>query len=166
VQAGGVSVSEEVLEGVAPTGTEADSEATPGRQMGSEAVEHRPSGRGVEEGHHVPGADHDVEHEVDAQRGQIQFGKVGDQPDRSGMIELGGGDQLGVEVHADDLVADRRQPSTDPAGPTTRVEDPRTARRQGVDEARLAVEVLAGGRHGAKTFDVPGRVARVLLDHL
>ena len=69
---------------------------------------------------------------------------------------LGGADEDRVDVDADDVVADTGEVAADASGPASCVEDSGLAGDHGVDEACLAVEVVAVGGHGAKPFDVPG----------
>ncbi len=55
---------------------------------------------------------------------------------------------------------------SDAARAAAGVEDARTPRHQGIDEAGLAGEVVTGGGHRPEPLDVPRRMVRLLLDHL
>jgi len=77
------------------------------------------------------------------------------------VIGLGRSDEDRVDVDADDVVADACEVAAESAGSAAGVEDAGVARGDGVDEACFAVEVVAVGGHGAKSFDVPVRVFRV-----
>src|SRR5699024_5494422 len=67
---------------------------------------------------------------------------------------------------ADDGVTAGCQGAADAAGSAACVEDAGAAREHGVDEAGLAVDVLAVAGHGAEALDVPGGVVGVGLDDL
>ena len=92
--------------------------------MGCQTPQDGPSGVRSEERHHVAGADRHVEAVLDARRGEVEFGEVGNQPRRTWMILLGSCNEHGIEVDTDDIVSHPSEMSSDPTRPTSRVENP------------------------------------------
>ena len=133
-----------------------------GGQVGPEALQHPHTSAGRQEGDDVAGADDQVERLLDAPTGQVEHGQVAHQPGRPRVVLLGGLDQHGVDIDADHPVADRVQRRADPTGPTPGVQDVGTPADHGVDQPRLAVQVVTRRCHGTEPFDVPGGVVRVL----
>ena len=126
----------------------------------------RPAGVGIEKFHHVARTHHDIEAGLDTEGGEVQFRQVGHQPGRAGMVEFGGGDQDGIEVDADHLVAELGEMSADAAGAAASVEYPCVPTDQCVDQPSLTVQVGAFGGHPAKPLDVPLGMSRTLLQLL
>ncbi len=165
-QAGGSDIGEEVVELVPATTTEPRDEPAVRGEVGAETFERPTTGGRIEERHHVAGAHDGVELVGHVGRSEVELGQVGGQPRGTWMVGLSRCDQLGVEIDTDHLVSQRVQPATHPPGPTSGVEHARVPTDERVDESRLTVEVTPFGRHRTEPFDVPGRVARVVLDHL
>ena len=72
----------------------------------------------------MPAHTSDVEAVGDADRGQIEFGEVRNQPRRAGMIVLGSGDQHRIDVDAHDLVTRSSEMASHPTRPAPGVEHP------------------------------------------
>ena len=70
---------------------------------------------------------------------------------------------IGVDVHADDVVPQPRQFSTNPARAGARVQDGGAARNHRINQPRLTIQVRPLRTHGFKSFDVPLRMSRVSL---
>ena len=81
------------------------------------------------------------------------------------MIALGCGDQLGVDIDADDVMTEGGEPPADPSRATAGVENPSPTRHHCVDEPGLTIEIVTLGGHRPEPFDVPRRMTGVLLDH-
>ena len=137
-----------------------------GLDVGGDAAQHVRLGPRGEEHHDVAGQHRAGERLGLAHRRQVEVGQVGGQPARAGMVGLGGGDQLGVGVDADDGVAALVEHGTDAARPAPGVEGNRRPRRHhGVDEPSLTTEVGPLGGHRAEALDVPLRVPGLRLRH-
>ena len=156
-------VVEEVVECVIAVGAEPGDDPAAVVEVLSEAREDWSSGVGVEEREDVAGAHDDVEPVGDAGCGKIEFGEIGDEPGDAGVVVLCGGDEDRVDVDSDDVVTECGESCADASGAAAGVEDACVAGCHGVDEAGFAVEVVAGGGHGAESFDVPVGVAGVLF---
>ena len=103
----------------------------------------------------MPAQNRAVERLRDAMLLEVELGKVGDQPLRAWMVLARGGDQLGIGVDPDDLVASLMEQGAHPTGATAGIEDARPRRKHGVQQSRLAAQVDAFGRHRAESLDVP-----------
>jgi hypothetical protein len=77
------------------------------------------------------------------------------------VISAGSGNELRIDVDPDNLVPARMQNGTDPTGATTRIQNARTARHHGVDQAGFATEVGTFGGHPADAFYVQLRVVGI-----
>lgn len=158
-----VGVVEEVVECVVAVGAEPGDDPAAVVEVFSESREDWSSGVGVEECEDVAGANDDVESVGDAGGGEVEFGEVVDEPGHVGMVVLCGGDEDRVDVDSHDVVAECGESCAGASGAAAGIEDACVAWCHGVDEAGFAVEVVAGGGHGAEPFDVPVGVSGVLF---
>jgi hypothetical protein len=116
-----------------------------------------------DERHNVAGENRGIERCWLPHSHEVEFGKVSNQPHRSGMICLGCGDQLGVDIDANDRVPAGRELSSDPSWTTPRIEDARSPPDDGVEQPRLAGQVNTVSSHPAETIDVPAGMARFVI---
>lgn len=93
---------------------------------------------------------------------QIELGQVPRLPPDVRMVRAGHLDQVGVDVHPDDLVAGASEVAADPTCPAARVEYPGLARSHGIDEPGFADDVVPRRLHAAPTIGVPLGVIRVV----
>ena len=164
-QAGLADALVESLERELTVGVEARDDEAGGHDVGGDAAQHvglRPRG---EEDHDVAGQHRAGEGLGLAHRRQVEVGEVGGEPAGAGVVRLGGGDQLGIGVDADDGVATLVEHGADAAWPAPGVEDARPGRQHGVDEPGFTAEVGPFGGHRAEALDVPLRVPGLRLRH-
>ena len=93
--------------------------------------------------------------------GQLDVGEVSHQVARAGEVLLCGVDQHRIQVDADDGVATLVQVAGVATRTTSGVQDGRTPRGQGIDQACFADQVGAGCGHVAEPLHVPGRMVGV-----
>ena len=74
------------------------------------------------------------------------MGEVGREVAGPGVVDLGRGDELGVDVDPDDVVALLVQPAGQATGTAAGIEDARSPTDHGIDEPGLAHQVGALGR--------------------
>jgi len=129
--------------------------------VGGEPIEDGPPRLRIEEGQDVARTDHGIEIRLQAHRPEVEFGEVGHEPGRAGMVLLGGGDQLPIDVDADDIVTSFCEVAPDATWPSPGVEHSGPTSDHGVDETCLASEIVARGGHRPKSFDVPRGVVRI-----
>jgi hypothetical protein len=93
------------------------------------------SGFGIrgDESHNIAGENRGIERRWLSHGHEVQLGKVSNEPRRSRMVGLGGGDQLGVDIDAYDCVSAGRELSSDPSRTAPRIEDPRSPPDDGVE---------------------------------
>lgn len=146
-ESGRCRIVEKLIELIAATGAEADNRPGAVGEVGSQVGQHCDPGAGRKKGHDVAGGQDGVERFGDAAGGQVEVRQVTDQPLWAGMVSFGGLDEHRVDVDADNLMAHRRQIPAQPAGATSGVKDPRSARHHGVDEAGFADQILTSACH-------------------
>jgi hypothetical protein len=116
-------VSIEVSERVATIGTKAHDQDSVRSEVGRNRCKDSFLSTGGHERHHVASQNSAVEWLCQALLLEVELGKVGDQPPRTRVILSSCGDQLGVSVDPDDLVAALMQPGADPAWAAAGIED-------------------------------------------
>ena len=136
-------------------GVEPDDDNAVGGEVRGQPPQHLGLGAGRQGHHDVPRADDGVERLADPAGRQVEFGQIPHQPGRPGMIRLGGGDERGIDIHADDGVSGVVQVGSDAAGTAAGVEDSGSPGDHRIDQSGLAAQIGALGGHGPEAFDVP-----------
>ncbi len=93
------------------------------------------SGLGVrsEEGHDVASENRGIEQLRLSHGHEVEFGEVSNQPRGPRMVLLGRGDQLRVDIDANDHVSADRELRCDPSRPATCIEDSRLPPDDGIE---------------------------------
>ena len=164
----------EIVERPATAGAEAHDRAAVCGQRVAETDEDVAAVGGVDEGQDVAGGDDDVEVaggvlagfgglRVRVGRGQDlgEVGQVADLPRAAGLDVAGDGDQVRVDVHADDPVAPAGEVAAQAALTAARVEDASAPRGHRVDQPRFAVDVASLRGEIRPAFRVPAGMAGV-----
>ena len=113
-----VHVISEVVELIATSRSEPDSDPSIEIQVAAQSGKHLPTCAWSEERHYVPRAHDRVESLLDSLRWKVELGKITDQPRRTRMIFFSGGDEVRITVDADDCVTGVGQERTHPTGST------------------------------------------------
>jgi hypothetical protein len=155
-------IGREVLEGVAAVEPEADDEPSLLCEVVGEMREGRAALRSGEEGHHVARADLQVEPlALPVLVAEVELGEVLHLPARAGMVGAGDLDEMGIQIHPDDVVPDPGEVAAQPAAAAARVEDPGAALGHGVEQPRLPDDVLPRGLDAAPALGIAPRVLGV-----
>src|SRR5690606_2938348 len=162
LEAGRGGVGREVLDRVAAVEPEPDHQATLRREMRGQRRERRPALRPREEGQHIARTHREVEQlALTVAIDQVELREVPHLPAPVLLLGARNLDQVRIEVDADDLMPGSRQSPADPPRAAPGIEDPRAAPRHGVDQPRLAVQVLSGRGEALPACGVAGRMLRV-----